>query len=210
MAGEGGMVKIFIKRLREKIFSLTRSSKIEIEENVKYLEAKNFARAYRPKESVDYGWVIDYAKAHNEMLLSAKRVNDSKADSLIRFLTAGVGVLGVATISQGEAMLTILLIPAFIFAIWAIIEASSALRPEDYPFPPSVKFALETSDHFHDASQSVAYLAAAIEMANKGLVIGIERKAKCVKLAVFLSLVALVIIVVVIELVAVLRLIGWA
>lgn len=210
MSGISPENKSLGNRLLGRIVSIKQSSEVEVEKDDEFLEAIKFANTYKPKEGKDYGWVMDYARTVNEMSLSAKRINDTKAESLIRFLAAGVGTLGVVSVySATPPFLSVFFLPAFLCALWAIREASLALRPEPHPFPPEVKSALETADRFNDVSQSVASFAAAIDISSKGYIASTKIKGERIRKAHSLSFWAVVWIFFGVELAASLRLLGF-
>ena len=58
-----------------------------------YQKAHEFKDSYSPKEQVDYDWVQDYARLIYDRFQQADESLDAKAESIIKLLGGGTGLL---------------------------------------------------------------------------------------------------------------------
>ena len=130
-----------------------------------YKAAMKFKETFEPKVEHDYSWVLNYAESIYSRLETTFRELDSKADSIIKYLGGGGGLLtlgAIAGVSQQEiSSMTYLIlwgIPPAVFAMVSIVFAAIARSPTRTHHPPSVEGAVKYAEHFKDKSAEAAFL----------------------------------------------------
>jgi len=150
----------------------------------KYKEAITFKASFEPLEKVDYEWVNKYAEYTYQQLHGTFKYIDEKADSIIKYLSGGtaiVAIAAVANVTSDNAVLVLLLLPAFLCALFAIFLASSVRVPSPTTAPPDVKTAIDYADAY-DVQGQATFLGL-WHATCEGLAIVNERKAEKVMLA---------------------------
>jgi len=104
-------------------------------------EAQKFSKGYEPKDNVDYDWVRTHATEEFRCGEARIAAIEAKADSLIKFLGAGSGIVAllVSTAPRWQV------IPTLGFLLLALWMAIRALNPSEHPMLPQTSTALKTS-----------------------------------------------------------------
>jgi hypothetical protein len=154
----------------------------KIEADAAFKEAQEFSRKYEPKEGIDYDWVR--AHATEEFRCGEARITaiEAKADSLIKYLGAGSGIVALLLATAPKWQV----VPTLIFILLALLMAVTALQPGEHPMLPRTKTALEFADTFTGGKKAVASFAAKTAVAATGMAIAAEHKATRVRWAFWL------------------------
>lgn len=150
-----------------------------------YIEALSFARNYKPKPETDYGWVMDYADSEYKRLEDTLNFLDSKADSLIRYMGAGSGIIALVftyVLSVNTWWSAVQVLPTLIMFFISMAYAGRARAPEKMPTPLHTAGAIKYA-HAYPASVARASFAAMTGTAAIGLNIAITEKARLVRWA---------------------------
>ncbi len=153
-----------------------------IEAEPAFKEAQEFSKKYEPNHKVDYDWVRTHATEEFRYAESRVATIESKADSLVKYLGAGSGI--VALLLANKPMWQV--VPTLILVLLALLMAVFALQPAEHPMLPKTKTALEYADKFVDGKQAIASFAAKTAVATTGMAIAAERKANRVRWAFWL------------------------
>jgi len=116
-----------------------------------YRKAVEFEETFTPHSDRDYDWVWTYASENFGRLETMYKDLDSKADSIIRYLGGGTGLVtlgAIATISKETAPIVLWMVPSVLIALAAIVFAARARVPVKTPFPPSVEGAVKYVNAF--------------------------------------------------------------
>ena len=129
----------------------------KILEHNDYQRAVEFKEGFTPKEGCDYKWIWSYAEQLLERLETTYRELDGKADSIIRYLGGGVGLLtigAIASISKDNAFVVGWTIPSFLTALAAIWCAARARTPSSTQIPPPIDGAIKYAEAYSEEAQS--------------------------------------------------------
>src|SRR5204863_6890606 len=66
--------------------------------HAEYQKAVNYREQFTPKEGINYSWVCQYSRESYEWLHQIFTSLDEKADSVIKHLTGGTGLLALGAI----------------------------------------------------------------------------------------------------------------
>jgi len=137
-------------------------------------KAREFAKTHALQHAVDYGWVIKYAQAHYERMVTSARILDEKASGVVNYLGAMTGIAAVVAASQvprEPSWLPLCILPAIVLAVAALACALKARMSTDMPLPPRIPSAVEFAEscgdtaevdfalYFHQACEEVKMLA---------------------------------------------------
>lgn len=106
----------------------------------------------------DLEWVVNHAKTKYAEGLDAWSMLESKADSLIRYLGGGAGLLTVGSIlSVSIETVTVFLcmIPAIVCAVFGIIFAILSRAPADFSATPQANKACGCAQKYRDKSSAI-------------------------------------------------------
>lgn len=164
-----------------------------IHDDPAYQKAHEFKDTYSPKEGVNYDWIQDYARLIYDRFNQADELLDAKAESIIKLLGGGTGLLTLGAILN----LSKLGLPAgiglgisLLLALVAIAIAAWARVPRQTFLPPSVAWALKYADSYGDAAPSK--FLAQWHLACEGIRLAVRVKARGVKVATGFAFAALV------------------
>src|SRR4051812_42777079 len=119
-----------------------------------YAEARKFCDEFEPIEGVDYGWVADYAKDRQAMLLAAFKDLDDKAGAIITYLGSGTGLLTLGALAAAGSgalpALVVAIIPAVVMATASLWQAAEARKTISVAFPPTVATATRYAKEYKD------------------------------------------------------------
>jgi len=127
------------------------------QEDPTYLDAVDFRKTFTPKDGVDYKWAWEYSEKQYEHLQEQFRYQDEKADSIIKYLGGGAGLVAIGSIvaiTKQNAWLVFFLIPCLLCAVRAIQLASSVRTPKPALSPPSIKGAVLYAEQYGAAGQA--------------------------------------------------------
>ena len=108
-------------------------------------QAVEFMHQFQPKEQVDYGWVLEYAKIVWAERTAEFTSLDNKADAIIKYLGGGLGLFAVgvlAKIDPNNAYLVLWTLPAIVCAISSVFCAAWSRKPTETPTPPPIEAAI--------------------------------------------------------------------
>lgn len=125
----------------------SKPSKDKIQLNAEYMAAREFQTNWF--HSLSNGeshekklpWLAEYAKWQFELSEQTWKDNDSKAETVIRFLGGGFGLItfaALASIDQNNMMLFLATAPSIVAAIAGVLFATAARWPSHFSRPPSV------------------------------------------------------------------------
>jgi hypothetical protein len=129
-----------------------------IDDHPEFQAARKYKQTLTPREDVEYGWVCEYAKINFKMIHDTYIGLDEKADTIIRHLTSGTGLLAlgsIAFIAQGtaNAWIALMAVPSFIVALAGVVIAIQTRLPAETKMPPSVKGAMDYAESFGDSAE---------------------------------------------------------
>lgn len=159
--------------------------KQKVETDPRYQEAVTFAQTYEPNSGIEYDWVADHALEEYKRLEGTVEVIESKADSLIRYLGAGSGLIALAfaySVPDRGWLGIIQIFPALFALLVAIFYAARARTPEKLPMPLHTKSAFKYADAY-SATVARASFAAMTGAAAFGLALAATEKARLVRWA---------------------------
>jgi hypothetical protein len=159
--------------------------------------AAAFMRDMQVKDGIGYGWVNEYAQALWEDRNKTFAVLDEKADSIIKYLGAGMGVfvLGIlAKIDVHNAYLALSALPAVLSAVASVYTAIRARNPAFTPNLPSVESAKGYAEAEGNEEQARAAFLGQWHLACEDLRLVNEKKAALVARAGGLYFVALLLL----------------
>lgn len=146
-----------------------------------YQAAIEFMKTVRPKDGVDYDWVSEYAKKLWDYRINMWTILDGKADSIIKYLGGGIGLLtlGVlAGINEGNAYLVAWTIPAIAAALGSIIFATRVKLPVTLSAPPPIRQAVrEYAETEKKAQTASANFLGQLDVVCEGIYLDCRRKA---------------------------------
>jgi len=125
-------------------------------------EAVNFKNKFEPREGVDYGWVVEYAKDRYAAAMTSFKELDDKAASVIATLGGGTGLLTLGSlVAAATGKIHYLVAAAAVLPIsLAAAALFSAIRAREtvvVAAPPTVEAATKYADHF-EADAEAAFL----------------------------------------------------
>jgi hypothetical protein len=157
-----------------------------IERSETFQEAEMFGRNYEPKKNVDYSWVERHSADEFRFFESRVDTIEAKADSLVKYLGAGSGIIALLTAKAP----TWQVVPSLLLLLLALFVAIRALQPAELPSLPKTKTAFAFADKY-DSKDATASFAAKTAAATVGMEIAANTKGKCVRVAFWLFLGAL-------------------
>lgn len=162
-----------------------------------YQKAVGYRKEWSPTEGVAYDWVCAYAQVTYGWLHDAFNNLDDKADSIVRHLSGGTGLLtlgAIGFISQSglNAAIALLALPALVCALQAIRVAISVRRPTATTSPPSVEGAVRYAESY--GAQAQATFLGQWHECSEGLALVVAEKARLVRAAYGWYLTALVLL----------------
>ena len=132
---------------------LNRQLPTKIHDDPAYQKAHEFKNTFSPKQDVDYDWIEDYARLIYDRFDQADQTLDAKAESIIKVLGGGTGLLTLGAIINlpklglpvaiGLAISILLALVAITFAAWVRLPRQTFL-------PPSVGWAMSYADWYRD------------------------------------------------------------
>ncbi|MEW6411480.1 MAG: hypothetical protein AB1483_03295 [Candidatus Zixiibacteriota bacterium] len=155
-----------------------------IEADPRYARADEFMRSFEPLDNRSYEWVYEYAIRTFEMADRSLDTLDAKAESMVRYLGPGSGILGVGLASLAASEISVrkpeLVIVAFgvMCILAAILAAFRALLPHPHTFGASVQDATKVAGHYDDRDKCLGYCAAGLGVSIAVLRIVSEKKAQ--------------------------------
>ena len=158
----------------------------KIEASDDFKAAEKFVADFKIKEEVDYTWVERHALEEFRYCESRIDAIEGKADSLIKYLGAGSGLVALSFAQRPAPHV----IPALLLLFAAILVAIRALQPAEHPFLPKTRKAFDYANSYK-AKEATASFAAKVGVASEGMAISARYKAKCVRWAFWLLLAAL-------------------
>ena len=120
-----------------------------------YVAAYEFKNTFTPTDGKDYAWTVDYAKFTFAQLQHADETLDRKAESIMRTLGGGSGLLSlgaVLNLSKIGTAPAFAIAAALLLALLAVLAAAWVRVPRNVLLPPSVAWALSYVDAY-DKSQ---------------------------------------------------------
>lgn len=111
-----------------------------------YRRAYEFKDNFVPKGDRDYDWVADYARFTYDQFQNADDTLDKKAESMMRLLGGGSGLLSLGAIvnlSKIGFATSVTLSIALFLALCAVAAAAWVRVPRNTTLPPSIAWALE-------------------------------------------------------------------
>jgi hypothetical protein len=150
-----------------------------------YISSLEFAKNYQPKADTDYRWVMEYANSEYKRYEAILNGIDSKADSLIRYMGAGSGVIALVftyALAAKGWLSALQVLPTLAMFFTSMVFASKARTPEKMTAPPNTEAAIKYA-HAYATNSATASFAAMTGTASIGLKIAIREKARLVRLA---------------------------
>lgn len=155
-----------------------------IEDHEDYKAAVEFRQTFAPKDGVDYAWVCEYAEKHYRWLEERFQYLDEKADSIIKYLGGGTGVIAlaaVAGITRDNAPIILLMVPSVLLALRAIYLAVSARNPDKTDMPPGITGAVQYAESYGEKGRTI--FMGQWHQSCEGMALVVSRKAEKVKQA---------------------------
>src|SRR5207302_1506531 len=124
-----------------------------------YQEAVKFREEFKPKEGIEYDWVCQYAGESYRWLHETFSSLDEKADSVVKHLTSGTGLLALGAIglisqSTDNAWIAGMALPAFGCALTSVFLAIQARKPTPTTSPPTVEGAVKYAHEYGDNAEA--------------------------------------------------------
>ena len=163
---------------------LNRRIGVTIHGDPDYQKAHEFKDTFSPKEGVDYDWIEDYARLVYDRFDKAEQTLDAKAESIIKFLGGGTGLLtfgAIVNIQKLGLPVAVALGISLLLAVVAIAIAAWVRLPRQTFLPPSVGWALAYANFYQDAARSK--FLAQWHVACEGMRLAVDVKARTVKIA---------------------------
>lgn len=157
--------------------------KKKVEGDPRYGEQVRFAQDHEPKDDVAYDWVYAHATDEYKRNADGLRLLDDKADSLIRYLGAGTGVIALAfsrVLSDGGLSAAIHIFPALIALVTAVIYAARARSPEKLPTPLTTRSAFRYAEAYSE-KKAMASFAAMTGASSYGLSLASTEKSRLIR-----------------------------
>jgi hypothetical protein len=174
---------MLITRLCQRLWLVWDRTPLSGDEQARLEEATALKNRFPPAGSTrDYAWVYDLAKDQYEKLVKIFDGLDGKADAIVKYLGAGTAVVTTVAVfsvsrATSSAVLMLLLLPAFAFAIWSVALAMRARMPTRMPLP-SIPTAIDYADAFGPRAKEA--FAGMWHEATEILRVEIERKDRAV------------------------------
>lgn len=118
----------------------------EVFQEQEYQDAYEFKCNFIPEDEADYDWVSDYAKQNFEQFQLADQTLDAKAESIMKVLGGGSGLLSIGAIinlPKIDLYVAITIFVSLVFALLAVGFAALVRVPRNTFLPPSVAWALD-------------------------------------------------------------------
>jgi len=163
-----------------------------IHDDPAYQKAHEFKDTYSPKEGVEYDWVRDYARLVYDRFSQADESLDAKAESIIKVLGGGSGLITLGAILSLPNLglpVAIGLAISLLVALVAIAIAAWVRVPRQTFLPPSVAWALTYADFYRDAAPNK--FLAQWHLACEGVRLAVRAKARGVKIATWCAFAAI-------------------
>ena len=154
--------------------------------NPSYLQSVQFAQTYNPKSHTEYAWVSKMAIDEYCRMESHIEALERKADSLIKYLGASSGLIALYFSYQVPR---IVIMPTLGLLFVALCLLFRAVQPEKITTPPHTREAFAYADAY-PTGEAEASFAAMVGAAAVGLAIIITQKAKLMRGATALLLLA--------------------
>ena len=150
--------------------------------------AVEFKDSFRVRREVEYGWVVDHAKAQFKTATDAVAATESKAASIITYLGSGTGALAVvstaATATEKiDPAIMAWGLPAFLCSVASIALAVLARRPTYLPSAPSTAKAIESAHHYDTQPQAEAGMVAQWHLATVQTLCAVDKKSGLILLS---------------------------
>lgn len=181
-----------LSRARVLVYSwLPRPNSVHLDPE--YQAAHEFKDQYIPKESVEYDWVVAYARLILDRFDQADQALDAKAESIMKVLGGGTGLLtlgGIINRPKLDAAVAASLCVALVLALAAIACAAWVRVPRNAFLPPSIGWALAYADYYEKLAE--ARFMAQWHLACEGARLALRAKVRGVKAATWLAVFALI------------------
>jgi hypothetical protein len=161
------------------------------------LDALAFMQQARAKDNIEYKWVYDYGKDLWEYENSHFESFNERADSIIKYLGTGTGLLALGLLAKADHTNVHILwwsIPSLICALVAIGLAACSKRPFDVPSIPAVKQAKEYADGYATERESIAAFVGQWHLACEKMKLASDKKADAFDLSLKLYIWAVVLL----------------
>jgi len=161
----------------------------ELRRNHRYREAEQFAQDYEPIKGRSYQWVYEDAVRAFNRATDAINTLDRKAEGMIKYVTPGTGLFGLAFAILAQAfdvsMYAGVLVAIGIAGLLAsIISCLLSLCPHQQTLTPSVHRALQCADYEeYDSEQAIGLFTTGIGWATVGKIILTDIKATYLRFA---------------------------
>lgn len=162
-------------------------SKAELKSNSHYREAEEFARAYKPAKGRSYRWAYEDAIAAFDRATDAVGALDRKAESMIKYVAPGTGLLGLAFAILAHTLnisiyAGVLVVVGIVALLLSMVSCLLSLWPHRQTLTPGVHHALQCVDYEdYDSEQAMGLFATGIDWATVGKIIVADLKAKYVR-----------------------------
>ena len=160
--------------------------------DAEYASAHRFKNAFTPQQGVDYHWVQTYAREIYRRLDEADQVLDAKAESIIKLLGGGTGLLSVGAIVNLPRLsgpVAACLLIALVLALAGIVIAARVRVPSQAFLPPTTGWAVRYAESYGDAAEDM--FLGQWHLASEGRRLALRAKAIGVKYATWLAVAAL-------------------
>ena len=161
--------------------------------NPDYARAHRFKNAFIPQEGVDYGWVRTYVRESYGKLEQADQNLDNKAESIIKLLGGGSGLLSIGAIvnlSRLSGWVAVCLLISLVFALAGIVFAARVRVPSQTFLPPSIGWAIRYAEVYKGAAEDT--FLAQWHLASEGTRLALRVKSAWVKYATWLAVATLI------------------
>jgi hypothetical protein len=154
------------------------------QESAEYQQAVAFRQQFTPKDNIQYDWVCEYAQESYRWLHDIFSSLDEKADSVVKHLSSGTGLLALGAIalfsqSTTNAWIALMALPAFACALWSVRLAIAVRNPTRTTSPPPVEGVVKYAEAYGDNAQAM-FLGQWHECC-EGIALVVQDKAKKMK-----------------------------
>jgi hypothetical protein len=168
---------------------LTRPSRIHSDEA--YRRANVFKDRFQPRDDVDYAWIQTYSREVYSRLEQADQTLDTKAESIIKLLGGGTGLLALGALINAPKigiLPVICICAALLAALFAIFSAAWVRVPRESFLPPSIAWAIS---YAHRYAKPADQFLGQWHLACEGMRLAVLAKAAGVRLATWLAVTAI-------------------
>lgn len=165
-----------------------------IRKSASYAQALAFMKAVQAKEGVEYDWVIEHAKDLWDERRKHFASLDEKADSIIKYLGGGLGLLSVGILAKVDANNAYLVgwtLPAVVCAIASLFLAAIARKPNSVPTLPPIDAAVGYAEEGKEKKEAQAIFLGQWHLICEGQRLANRRKAQWIVWATFFYCLAL-------------------